>query len=76
MVFCVDFIIGEICVAHCVPYNLFTFNMKQNYCTVEFKKKKKCQVLLCSGVTGLMKLILGGERSKRSSVHGTVDDSL
>jgi hypothetical protein len=50
--------------------------MKQNYCTAEFKKKKKHQVLLCSGVTGLMKLILGGERSKRSNVHCTGDESL
>jgi hypothetical protein len=31
VVFCVDFIVGKICIVCCVPYNLFIFNMKQNH---------------------------------------------
>jgi hypothetical protein len=39
--FCVDFIVGEICIVHCVPYNLFIFSMKRNHYTVEFKSKEE-----------------------------------
>lgn len=72
VVLCSDFIVCEICV-YCVAYNLLIFNMKQNHCTVEFKKKKKKrQVLLRSGIRGLMTVILGGGRSTRNSCarHG------
>jgi hypothetical protein len=41
LVLCVDFIVGKVCILHCVPYNLLTFSMKQNHHTAEFKKKKK-----------------------------------
>jgi hypothetical protein len=41
VVFCVDFIVGEICFAQCVPCNLSIFSMKQNNYTAEFKKKEE-----------------------------------
>jgi hypothetical protein len=70
VVLCSDFIVCKIYV-YCVAYNLLIFSMKQNHCTVEFKKKKR-QVLLCSGIRGLMTVILGGGRSTRNSCarHG------
>jgi hypothetical protein len=61
VLFCIDFIVGEICV-HCIPYNLVIFNVKRNHYTAEFKKmvidlQKKSRILLCSSITGSMKLI-------------------
>jgi hypothetical protein len=43
---CVDIIVGKICVGHCVPYNLFIFNMKLINYTAEFKKKEEEEMLI------------------------------
>jgi hypothetical protein len=65
-VFCIA-LDGEICVVICVPYNLLTFNMKQNHFTADFKKKEHHQITLHSSIMGSMKLMLGGGRNKRSN---------
>jgi hypothetical protein len=71
VVLCVDYIVGEF-----ELFIVFIFKMKRNHCTVELKKKK-CPILLHSGVTGSMKLILGsGRKKKGENVYGTEDDAL